>query len=82
MAVISESLIMIGYKENILRLQISVNQVKIMQNWSPVLVKLSITFWIILTSNASKQLPSETLYLTAGEGNESVAFEKVKDTLS
>jgi hypothetical protein len=37
---------------------------------------------VILTSNASKQLPSKALNLTVGEGHKVVALEEVEDALA
>lgn len=82
MAVVCESLIMIRYKENVLRLEIGVNQVKIMQDWGQLSVTRKVLKKIILTGNASKQLTGETLYLTAGKRHKGIAFEKIKDALS
>lgn len=35
-----------------------------------------------LTSNAGEQLPGKTLYLAAGKGHETIAFEEVEDALT
>lgn len=80
--VVRECLIVVGHKQDILGLEIGVDQIEIVQNWQHSSVQPGRLRNALLTCNAGEKLTSKALYLAAWKRHKSVAFEKIKDTLT
>ena len=81
MAVVGEGLVMVRHEENILRFQIGMNQVEIMQDYKRPSARSQTFSGSALTSDTGEQLASEALYLAAWKWHEGVPFEEIEDAL-
>jgi hypothetical protein len=68
-------------EQNILRLEICVDQIQIVQDWTELAFVETARTWR-RTGYTGEQLSSKALDLRTRERHETVAFEEIKNTLS
>ena len=79
-SVVCKGLICIVYKEYVLRLEVSMNEVEIMKDCFRISIRTT-DKPAILTSHAGEKLLREMLYLTARERHECISLQEVEHTL-
>ena len=81
-SVICEGLVCIAHEKDVLWLEVGVDEVEVMKNWTLLASRPKKRSVEALTGYTRKKLSCKVLYLRAGKGHETVTLQKIEDALS